>query len=239
MRCSLCLFSLCGLVVCARTVTSSVTQGPANYELHRPVYHLTPAKGHNNDVNGLFFDARHGIYHAFVQYANITSGYPRGSPRRTGWYHFTSKVQISVETFVSCLAFTADVFMPRPLGRIWRTGKGLVFRQMDRMMVVKSRVAQAVPQSLQTGLPPSCGVTRSKRCRATGTTRCCGFGTRPAQTSHKAREHISHVMSPSFRMLQFGAKVRGVTASPMVRRFAKALVQRPKRSRQDHSCLTT
>ena len=98
MRRSLCLFSLFGLLVCARTWTTSVAQEPANYELHRPVYHLTPAKGHNNDVNGLFFDARHQIYHAFVQYANITSGYPRGSPRRAGWYHFTSKVQISVET---------------------------------------------------------------------------------------------------------------------------------------------
>ena len=235
LPCSLCLFSLCGLFVCACAVASSVAQRPAEYELHRPVYHLTPAKGHNNDVNGLFFDARHGMYHAFVQYANITSGYPRGSPRHTGWYHFVSKVQMPVY----CLASAFDVLMSRPLDRIWRIGKGLVCRQMDRMMAGKSRVAQAARRLVQTGLPPSCGAKGRKRCRATGAIRCCGFGIPPAQTSHRAQEHICRVMSPFSRMLRRGAKVRDVTASRLARRFAKALAQRSNQSRKDHSYLTT
>ena len=30
---------------------------PPPYELHRPIYHLTPLQGHNNDPNGMFYDA--------------------------------------------------------------------------------------------------------------------------------------------------------------------------------------
>ena len=59
---------------------------PSYEEAHRPIYHLTPASGHNNDPNGMFYDPVHGMYHVFVQYKTQVVG-------GTGpeyWYHFAS-----------------------------------------------------------------------------------------------------------------------------------------------------
>jgi sucrose-6-phosphate hydrolase SacC (GH32 family) len=44
------------------------------YEVHRPLFHLTPEIGHNNDPNGMFYDAMHGMYHVFVQYKEQVVG---------------------------------------------------------------------------------------------------------------------------------------------------------------------
>eukprot|EP01052_Picozoa_sp_SAG31_P020941 SAG31_NODE_1596_length_7800_cov_4.335801_7_plen_381_part_00 len=53
---------------------------------HRPQYHLTPAFGHNNDPNGLFYDEVHEIYHVAVQWKSKVKSGGVG-----GWYFFTSR----------------------------------------------------------------------------------------------------------------------------------------------------
>lgn len=58
----------------------------ADFERHRPIYHLTPAYGHSNDPNGLFYDAVHDRYHVWVQWNSKVLGSGKG-----GWYHFVSK----------------------------------------------------------------------------------------------------------------------------------------------------
>lgn len=59
---------------------------PPPYELHRPVYHLTPIQGHNNDPNGMFYDVAHGRYHVFVQWSPLDPGdhFP------AAWYHMSA-----------------------------------------------------------------------------------------------------------------------------------------------------
>ena len=62
------------------------TPPPPPYELHRPIYHLTPEHGHNNDPNGMFYDPMHKRYHVFVQWAPLNPA----SKLPTAWYHFSS-----------------------------------------------------------------------------------------------------------------------------------------------------
>jgi len=57
---------------------------------HRPTYHLMPAFGHNNDPNGLIYDALHGVYHVGVQRTSKVKSGGGG-----GWYFFTSRDLVS------------------------------------------------------------------------------------------------------------------------------------------------
>ena len=56
-----------------------------DFERHRPIYHITPAKGHSNDPNGLFYDPVHDRYHLWVQWNEYVLG-----GGKSGWYHFVS-----------------------------------------------------------------------------------------------------------------------------------------------------
>ena len=65
----------------------SVPTPPHDFERHRPIYHLTPEYGHNNDPNGLFYDPLHGRYHVFVQWHEKVIP----PPGKSAWYHFVSR----------------------------------------------------------------------------------------------------------------------------------------------------
>jgi len=67
------------------TNPSSVATAPTSQdERHRPIYHLTPHVGHNNDPNGMFYDPLHGRYHIWCQWRSaVASG-------TSAWYHFSS-----------------------------------------------------------------------------------------------------------------------------------------------------
>ena len=88
MACLLLLPLLCGSVEppaeqWERTTTNTAPHD--DWERHRPIYHLTPASGHSNDPNGLFYDPQHGVYHVFVQW---TAAVPQTG--QLYWYHFAS-----------------------------------------------------------------------------------------------------------------------------------------------------
>ena len=59
---------------------------PPPYELYRPIYHLTPQHGHNNDPNGMFHDSVHDRFHVFVQWAPLNPA--DKTPR--AWGHFSA-----------------------------------------------------------------------------------------------------------------------------------------------------
>lgn len=72
--------------ICWRKIEVSDTFDASNKEVFRPAYHHTPAYGWMNDPNGMFFDAKSGMWHLYYQYNPYDSKWGNMS-----WGHSVSK----------------------------------------------------------------------------------------------------------------------------------------------------